>query len=151
MSIVLIGYRGCGKTTVGKRLADQLWQKFVDLDEVIVRKAGKSIKDIFEQDGEPNFREREAEALRELAQLHDHIIGLGGGTLMREENRKVLKDAGHKLIYLRCEPEELLRRIESDPESARTRPRLTSMGGIAEIRQLLDQREPVYRQVMHAE
>src|SRR3989442_1474061 len=106
MSIVLIGSRGSGKTTIGRKLADRLWQTFVDVDDLIVRRAGKSIKDIFEQDGEPRFREIEAEMVRDVAKLADHVIGLGGGTLMREENRQVLKEAGHKLIYLRCEPEE---------------------------------------------
>lgn len=152
MSIVLIGARGSGKTTTGKRLADRLWQTFVDVDDLIVRRAGKSIKEIFEQEGEPHFRDLESEAVREVAKLQEHVIGLGGGTLMREENRRVLKEAGHKLIYLRCEPEELLRRCQADPNSAANRPNLTAMGGgIEEIEHLLSVREPVYRQAMHAE
>ena len=152
MSIVLIGYRGSGKTTIGKKLASRLWQTFLDVDDLIVKKAGKSIKEIFEQDGEPHFRDLEAEAVRELAQLEDHVIGLGGGTLMREENRKVLKEKSHKLVYLKCEPEELLRRVQADPQTYATRPNLTSLGGgITEIKFMLDQREPVYRQVKDVE
>jgi shikimate kinase len=152
MSIVLIGPRGSGKTTIGRKLADRLWQTFVDVDDLIVRRAGKSIKDIFEQDGEPRFREMEADVVRDVAKLADHVIGLGGGTLMREENGKALKDAGHKLIYLRCEPEELHRRIEADPQSKLTRPNLTNLGGgIEEIEHLIAVREPVYRKCMHAE
>jgi shikimate kinase len=152
MSIVLIGSRGSGKTTIGRKLADRLWQTFVDVDDLIVRRVGKSIKDIFDQDGEPRFRDVESEVVREVARLADHVIGVGGGTLMREENRQALKDAGHKLIYLRCEPEELHRRIESDPQSKLTRPNLTDLGGgIEEIEHLISVREPVYRQSMHAE
>jgi shikimate kinase len=152
MSIVLIGYRGSGKTTIGKRLADRLWQPFVDVDDVIVKKAGKSIKRIFDEEGEPAFRELEAQAVQEVCKLPEHVIGLGGGTLGREENRNALRDAGHKVIYLKCEPAELLRRIQSDPQTAEARPNLTPLGGgIEEVQTVLAQREPLYRQVMHAE
>jgi len=152
MSIVLIGYRGSGKTTVGKRLADRLWQPFVDVDDLIVAKAGKSIREIFEQKGEPAFRTIEAQVVKEIAKLSDHVIGLGGGTLGREENRKEIKDAGHKVIYLKCDPATLHKRISADPQSAVTRPNLTELGGgIEEITQMLAQREPLYRAAMTAE
>lgn len=152
MSIVLIGYRGSGKTTIGRKLADRLWQPFIEVDDLIVRKAGKSIKEIFEQDGEPHFRDIETEVVREVSLLEDHVIGIGGGTLGREENRRLFKDAGHKLIYLRCDPQVLLERVQNDPKSAATRPNLTALGGgIEEIKHMLSQREPIYRQVMSAE
>lgn len=152
MSIVLIGYRGCGKSTVGRKLADRLWQSFVDTDDLVARKAGKSIREVFEQDGEKRFRELEAEAIKEVSQLHDHVIALGGGAVLRAENVKVLRDAGHKLVYLRCEPQELQRRIEADPETAATRPPLTEHGGgLEEIKKLLAEREPKYRAAMTAE
>ena len=152
MSIVLIGSRGSGKSTIGRKLADRLWQSFVDVDEQIVRRAGKTIRDIFEQDGEERFRQLESEIIREAALMPEQVIALGGGSLMRDENRKALKDAGHKLIYLRCEPGELARRIKADPNSAATRPNLTPYGGdVREIELLLVQREPVYRECMRAE
>ena len=152
MSIVLIGYRGSGKTTVGKRLADRLWQPFVDTDELVVRKAGKSIREIFERDGEPAFRALEAQVVRDACLLQEHVISLGGGAPTREENRQALKAAGHKVIYLRCEPAELARRIAADSESAAARPNLTNLGGgIDEITSVLAEREPVYRSVMTAE
>lgn len=152
MSIVLIGYRGSGKTTIGKKLADRLWQPFVDVDDLIVKKAGKTIKQIFEQDGEPKFRDLEAQAVKEVCKLSEHVIGFGGGTLGREENRTATRQAGHKVIYLKCEPAELHRRIQADPQSTTTRPNLTKLGGgIEEIQKMLAQREPIYRQVMHAE
>lgn len=152
MSTLLIGYRGSGKTTIGKKLADQLWQKFVDVDDLIVQRAGKSIREIFEQDGEQRFRDIESDVIREVSALSEHVIALGGGSLLREQNRQIIREAGHKVLYLRCEPEELHRRIHADPQTAATRPNLTSLGGsIDEIRKLLDEREPTYRSMMHAE
>jgi shikimate kinase len=152
MSVVLIGARGSGKSTIGRRLADQLWQTLYDVDEQIVKRAGKSVRDIFAQDGEARFRQIETEVIKEAAKLSEHVIALGGGSLMREENHKILKAAGHRLIYLRCDPEELERRIKADPKSAATRPNLTEFGGgLKEIEFLLAQREPVYRKCMHAE
>ena len=151
MSIVLIGYRGCGKTSIGRKLADRLWQPFVDTDDVVVKKAGKSIKDIFDQDGEPKFRQLEAEVIKDVAKLQEHVIALGGGGATRSENVKVLRDAGHKLIYLRCEPHELHRRIQLDPNSASTRPNLTGAGGVEEISAVMAEREPAYRAAAQAE
>src|SRR5437868_2038318 len=152
VSIILIGYRGSGKTTVGRRLADRLWQPFVDTDEMIVQKAGKSIADIFEQHGEQRFRDLESEVLREGCALQEHVIAIGGGALVRAENRDAIKSSGHKLIYLKCEPEELFKRIHNDPQTAAARPNLTNLGGgVAEIKSVLAEREPVYHATMHAE
>jgi shikimate kinase len=131
MSLVLMGYRGCGKTTVGRKLADRLWQKFVDTDDLVIASAGKSIREIFKQDGEAR---------------------LGGGAVLHERNRQLLSTSNHQRIYLRCDPRELLRRIESDPNTADNRPALTGHGGgLAEIESLLRTREPLYRQVMTGE
>jgi len=152
MSVFLIGYRGSGKSTIGRLLADRLWQTFLDSDELIVKQAGKSIKEIFDSEGEPGFRDREAAVVRELAMLSDHVIALGGGAVLREENRNVLRKDGHKIIYLRCEPAELHRRIHADPQTAENRPALTGLGGgIEEIERLLADREPIYRACMTAE
>ena len=152
MNIALIGYRGSGKTTVGRMLADRLWQKFVDLDELIVEKAGRSIRDIFAQDGESHFRDLETAALREALATPDQVLGLGGGAILREENRVMLQAGGVRTFYLRCEPHELLRRIAGDVQTAEMRPNLTKLGGgIDEIRQVLAFREPIYRQLACAE
>src|SRR6476661_7842122 len=114
MSIALIGYRGSGKSTIGKRLADRLWQKFVDTDDLVVQRAGgKNIKQIFEDQGESGFRDLEVQAVADACKLHDHVIALGGGAVLREENRQAMKDAGLKVIYLRCEADELHRRIHA--------------------------------------
>jgi shikimate kinase len=152
MSLVLMGYRGCGKTTVGRKLADRLWQKFVDTDDLVIASAGKSIREIFKQDGEARFREMESDAVRDALGRVEHVIALGGGAVLHERNRQLLSTSNHQRIYLRCDPRELLRRIESDPNTADNRPALTGHGGgLAEIESLLRTREPLYRQVMTGE
>jgi shikimate kinase len=152
MKVVLVGYRGSGKTTVGKRLADRLWQKFVDIDDLIVKKAGKSIRDIFAEHGETHFRDLETEVLRDALALEDHVIALGGGSILRDENRRLIQSAGAKVIYLRCDAEVLLQHIQSDSRSAETRPNLTGLGGgLDEIRMMLAEREPLYRLVKNLE
>jgi shikimate kinase len=152
MSIGLIGYRGSGKTTIGKRLADRLWQQFVDTDQRIVDLAGKNIREIFEQDGEPKFRDLESKVLAEVCAQKEIVIAFGGGALDREENRNIIKESGVKLIYLRCEPPELLRRIESDPQTAASRPNSTQLAGsFEEIKTVLARREPIWRSMEAAE
>jgi shikimate kinase len=152
MSVILIGYRGSGKTSLGRKLADRLWQPFVDSDQEIVKRAGKTIREIFEQDGEAAFRDLETEVVLDLAGRAEHVIALGGGAVLREQNRAAIKAGGHRVIYLRCDPAELHRRIHADTETAANRPNLTPLGGgIAEIEKLLHEREPIYQEMMHAE
>jgi shikimate kinase len=149
MNIVLIGYRGSGKTTVGKMLASRLGRGFVDTDESVVQRAGKSIKDIFELNGEEHFRHLESLAIRDALTTENLVIALGGGAIKRESNRDAIIKFAPSRIYLRCDPEELYRRIHADPATAANRPSLTHLGGgIDEIRQLLSQREPMYHAVM---
>ena len=119
---------------------------------MVVAAAGQTIREIFEQKGEPHFRDLETAALRKACGLADHVIALGGGAVLREENRQVLKDSQLKRIYLRCDAQILFQRIQSDPQTAASRPHLTPLGGsIEEIRTLLAQREPFYREVMSCE
>jgi shikimate kinase len=151
MSVILIGYRGAGKSTIGKRLADRLWWKFVDTDLLITRHTGKSIAQIFANDGEEHFRELEQHTLKDVLELRDHVIALGGGVVEREANRQVLLHCAHKRIYLHCEPDELLRRIQADPGSSSSRPALTEHVGMDEIQTKLKFRLPLYRQVKSAE
>ena len=152
MSIFLMGYRGCGKSTIGRKLADRLWLKFVDTDDLISKKAGKTIKEIFAQEGEEKFRDLEAETIAEVTQLKDHVIALGGGAILRPANRDALQNRGHKIIYLKCEPAVLHQRIHADPKTAATRPDLTHLAGsVEEIQKLLEVREPLYRQMKTAE
>lgn len=150
MNLILFGYRGCGKTTLGRKLAAQLWKDFVDGDAK-VRKCfnDRTIKDIWAKEGEPAFREAEARVTAELCTLENHVIALGGGALMHPDARKAVKDAPDtKRIYLMCTPEELNRRIHADASTLSQRPDMTSLGGgIEEIEHLLKERDPVYRDV----
>jgi shikimate kinase len=148
MSIVLIGYRGSGKTTLGRLLAEELGFSFVDLDQIITQQAGRSIKEIFESEGEPGFRQRESETLRQALAKANHVISLGGGAVLAEHNRQAIQQSGHAVVYLRASAEELHRRINADPSTAAQRPSLTKLGGsLEEVRTLLQQREPIYQQV----
>jgi shikimate kinase len=152
MNVLLIGYRGSGKTTIGRRLADRLWWNFVDLDERLVARAGKSIRRIFEEDGEAAFRDLESALLQEALAADETVFATGGGVVVREENRRLIRQSGAKVIYLRCEPAELHRRIQADTATAEMRPALTALGGSeAEVAQKLAEREPLYREVMTAE
>jgi shikimate kinase len=153
MGIVLVGYRGSGKTSVGRLLAERWGVAFVDLDERITAEASKTIREIFEQQGEVAFRDIESRLLAAvLAEDGERVVSLGGGAIERAENRRAIRESGRRVIYLRCEPEELLRRISGDPQTAAARPNLTKLGGgIEEIKSLLARREPWYREVAHGE
>ena len=152
MSVGLIGYRGSGKTTIGKRLADRLWQPFIDTDDLVIKKAGKTIKEIFEQEGEQRFRDLETEVVREVCTQPETVIAFGGGALDRDENREAIKQAGLRLVYFKCEPAELLKRIQNDPQTAENRPALSNLGGsIEEIESVLARREPIWRSIAGAE
>ncbi|MBC7783313.1 MAG: shikimate kinase [Burkholderiales bacterium] len=158
MGVILLGYRGSGKTSVGRRLAAALATEFVDIDEAIVRAAGKSIRDIFMEEGESGFRDRETLAINDALRrgagvisprvISPRIISLGGGAVLREENRRLIIGSDYRRIYLRCDPQTLFQRIHADPATAASRPALTTLGGgIEEIRTLLDSRELLYREV----
>jgi len=145
MNIVLIGYRGSGKTSVGAELARRLGRELVDTDALVERKAGKTIREIFAEFGEPAFRDRESEAVAEAASRTDRVIATGGGAVLRSANVDALRASG-KLVWLRCGAEELHRRIHADPTTGQRRPNLTALGGgLEEIERLLTVRTPVYQ------
>jgi shikimate kinase len=143
MNIFLVGYRGSGKTTVAAALAEMLGWKWLDADAELEREQGKTIKEIFAEEGEGAFRDYESAVLAELARLQQHVLALGGGVVLREENRKLLKSRG-KVVWLQAPAELLWERIQADATTAERRPNLTAQGGIAEIRTLLAAREPLY-------
>jgi shikimate kinase len=143
MNVFLIGYRGSGKTSVAAVLAQRLGWPWIDADAELERRSGKSIKQIFDEGGEPAFRELESAVVGDLAQGDRHIIALGGGALIREPNRQALTGRG-KFVWLQASPEVLLARIQGDDTTAARRPNLTGQGGLTEIRSLLAERTPIY-------
>jgi len=145
MNIVLIGYRATGKSTVARLLAQRLGWQWVDLDVEIERQAGKSIAQIFAEDGEPVFRDWESRVVSEFCGRSGWVIAAGGGAPLRAENRKVMRANG-RVVWLTASPETIHRRMTTDPTTGARRPNLTSQGGIAEIIELLSKREPIYRE-----
>ena len=111
--ISLIGMPGGGKTTVGKQLARRLGLRFVDADDAVEKRVGSSIASLFERYGEERFREIESEVLHDLLEDPDRIIATGGGIVLREANRKLLQERSVS-VYLRSNPEDLMRRVRND-------------------------------------
>lgn len=146
--VILIGYRGSGKTTVGRLLADRLGWDFADADDHVEAAAGRSIADIFATEGEPGFRDREAAALVELCRRPRLVLATGGGAVLRPANRDLLRAAGF-VVWLRATPETSWARLQVDPTTAARRPNLTAVGGIAEVRALASAREPLYLATAH--
>lgn len=144
--LILVGYRGTGKTTVGRLLADRLGWEFADCDDHIEAAAGRSIAEIFATEGEPGFRDRESETLRRLCTRERCVIATGGGAIQRPINRELLRTAGF-VSWLVSSPETIWVRLQSDPATAARRPNLTSNGGMEEVRTLLTAREPLYREI----
>jgi len=145
MNIALIGYRGSGKSSIGRRLAGQLWMDFVDTDAVIVQRAGRTIREIFEQGGEAAFRDLEAQVVADVMARDNQVIALGGGAILRQESVQRIKAAA-KVIYLLADAATLHGRIAADPATAHARPSLTVAGGsLEEVQALLAVRDPLYR------
>jgi shikimate kinase len=143
--ILLIGYRGTGKSTVAPALAAKLGWDWIDADEEIERRAGKSIAAIFADDGEPAFRDLESQVVADLCGRSNVVIALGGGAVLREENRQTIRAAG-PVIWLRAGVDEIVVRIAADSATASRRPQLTAAGGRAEIETLLAARTPHYQE-----
>lgn len=113
-NVVLIGFMGCGKSSVAVKLSYRLKRQMTDTDRLIEKKQGKSIREIFEQDGEEAFRQMETQTLQELKETaKNQVISVGGGTPVREENRTLMKEIG-KVVYLRAKAETLYERLKKD-------------------------------------
>jgi shikimate kinase len=141
--VFLIGYRGSGKTTVGRLVADRVGWPFLDADTVLEGRYGRTIRDIFAAEGEAGFRDKETTVLGDLCRMTNTVIATGGGVVLREENRHALQRHG-LVAWLSADPRTLLTRIQGDPTTAARRPDLAG-GGLAEVEQLLAVREPLYR------
>ena len=138
--IILIGFMGSGKSTLGKILAGKLDCPFIDTDHYIEKKEGRKITDIFADDGEEYFRNLETEVLKELLESKERkVLSLGGGTPLREENQALIKEGGYS-VFLKITPQEAYNRLKGDKK----RPLLQVEDPKERIKQLLTVRNPIY-------
>jgi len=139
MNIVLIGFMGSGKTTVGEALSEKCGREFLDTDALIEAEEGRKISEIFAKEGEGHFRTLENATLRSLLESEDKIISTGGGIVTSVDNRKLLKDAG-RVVYLRVKPETVVKRLEGDE----SRPLLKGDDKLSKVENLLSSRKAMY-------
>lgn len=144
MVVTLVGYRGCGKSSVAPLLAKMLGYECVDSDEIIQQQAGRSIADIFAQDGETEFRRLETEVLKELLAQSRMVVAAGGGAVLAEINRQRMKAAG-PVVWLQASAIELAARIGGDSVSGSQRPSLTGKSIADEVLEVLTTRLPIYK------
>lgn len=145
MNVVLVGYRGTGKSSVARRVAQDLGLRAVSLDAEIVRRAGKSIPEIVAERGWPGFRDLEEEVVRACAAEDGQVIDCGGGVIERDANFAPLRSAG-PVIWLRASVAAIADRIRGDDQ----RPSLTGAKSfVDEIAEVLARREPLYRRIAH--
>ena len=144
--VSLVGLPGGGKSTVGRQLARRLGAKFLDSDAVLEERIGMPIRAYFEQHGEAAFRDLEEEVIRDLTAVGGGplILATGGGAVLRPANRQRLHD-NSTVIYLRSTPDELYRRLRHDTQ----RPLLQVADPLAKLRELYEQRHPLYEEVAH--
>lgn len=139
MNIILVGFMGTGKSSVGRRLAGMLERPFVDMDEVIEKRAGKSISRIFSEEGESAFRAMERNLVRELAKRHGVVIAAGGGVILNPDNMADFARSG-LVVCLSASREELIRRLKSSTD----RPLLAEGKLEKKVSELLGGRQKLY-------
>ncbi len=138
-NIVLCGFMGCGKSTVGKLLADATGFAFVDMDSYIEQTDGRTVSAIFTADGEAHFRHLEHEACRALSGQTGLVIATGGGAVLRADNVDALRDGG-TIVWLKVHADTVLSRLQDDT----TRPLLQRPDKAAAVTELLTARTPLY-------
>lgn len=143
-NIVLIGFMGVGKSSIGRRLAKHLGYDFVDTDQLVVQEAGMEITDIFKADGELGFRDRESAALRSLLSKEQQVIATGGGIITRESNVPLLRELGF-VVWLHAEEAVIFERVSRNQK----RPLLHTADPRATIHNLLTNRLSLYEQTAH--
>lgn len=141
-NLILIGFMGCGKTTTGLRLSYRMKMPVEDTDKLIEQSAGKTISEIFAEEGEAYFRSMETRLLREIKERqYARILSVGGGTPVNPVNRQLLKECG-TVVYLRIQPETVYERLRTDT----TRPLLQCEDPLARIRSLMQERSDAYEE-----
>jgi len=138
-NIILIGFMGSGKTSVGKVLSQLLKRGFIDMDEEIEKREGRKIKEIFEQNGEEYFRNLETNLLKELSKENDKVISTGGGIIVKKENIELLKNTG-TVVFLHTEQEQLIKNLRN----SQNRPLIDVENFEDKVAELLEQREAIY-------
>ena len=141
-NIFLVGLMGAGKTTIGRMLARRLGMQFVDSDHEIEARTGASVPWIFEIEGEPSFRRREADMIRELTAASGLVLATGGGAVLNPDSRRLLSERG-TVIYLRASVNSILARTSHD----KNRPLLQTADPRKKLEDLTAQREPLYREI----
>lgn len=144
-NIILIGYMGSGKTSVGRELASRMSYRFNDTDQMIEKQCGDTISRIFTAKGEEYFRNLETELLRSMvSNLDNTVLSTGGGMPLRDQNSKLLKDLGY-VVFLKASKETTLNRLQGDM----TRPLLQGEDLEKKIERMLEIRTPVYEKSAH--
>ena len=143
-NLFLVGMMGAGKTTLGRLLAQRLHREFVDTDRLLVERTGVPVATTFEFEGEDGFRRRESAVLADLAERDGLVIATGGGAILSAANRELMRERG-TVIYLRARLESLWERTRHDT----TRPLLATADPRGKLRELLEVREPLYREAAH--
>ena len=141
-SIYLVGMMGAGKSTVGRWLARRLKLRFFDSDHEVERRCGVKIPVVFDIEGEAGFRTREAQVIEELTALDSVVLATGGGAVLRPENRARLAARGF-VTYLHAQPDDLYARVRHD----RNRPLLATGNPLGRLRELYQERDPLYREI----
>ncbi len=145
-NLFLVGLRGCGKSALGRLVAERTVMEFVDTDLLVEEKAGKSIAQIVQASGWEAFRDLESQVLIEVCARTGQVVATGGGMVLRARNRKLLRECG-KTLYLMADVPVLAARLTADPDPAR-RPALSDGSRADELRRCLAEREPLYTEVM---
>ena len=143
-NLVLIGYRGTGKTSVGARLAEVLQRPFVDLDQVLVREAGRSVADIVARGGWAEFRRLEKELVARYRDVRGLVLATGGGVVLDPNNVAALRANGI-IIWLTADPAAIQARLAQDQPRDANRPSLTGGDTIREVLTVLEARAPLYQ------
>jgi shikimate kinase len=145
--LLLTGYRGCGKSAVGNRLSQSLSLDLIDTDLAIESTAGKTIAEIFAESGQEGFRILESNQIASLVLLtQPTIISLGGGAILRPENRQRIRGLGNT-VWLQATPDTIHDRVANDSSTQTRRPKLSQLGDLDEIRSILEVRTPLYQEV----
>ena len=141
-NLILVGLPMSGKTVVGRRVAGRLGLEFRDTDALVVQQCGRTVAQIFRDEGEARFRDLETDALRAACRLDGAVIATGGGTVLREENRRLMAEAG-LVVWLNASPEAAYKRLR-ESRAGVERPLLTGSDPLVRIEELRVQRAPLY-------